>query len=88
MQDKTDNCKGLTGWLFGHKFYPRYDESSSTTTPGNFSSVGIPDTVLSQAVEEEYLCDIIAAANGDSSKRTYVHDVCVRCGKVIKREQA
>jgi len=85
MPEKKDSCKGLFGALFGHKFEARYDKKDNTTAPGNFSSIGIPDYILEEALVSENLQDIIAAANGDSSSSTYVHDICVRCGEVVVR---
>jgi len=64
------NCKGIPGWLFGHKYEPRYDQQKGP----------IPNTIdrISGACPEaiEALMPV---------KKTYVHDVCARCGDIINR---
>lgn len=86
MQEEND-CKGITGWLFGHKFEARYDSNDNQTTPGNFTTQQVPEDILSQAIEDgECLSDILEAMAVNSKKSTYVHDVCVRCGKVVIRQ--
>jgi hypothetical protein len=86
MQE-TNKCKGLFGWLFGHKFEARYDENNDETEPGNFTVQQVPENVLYLAVEDgELLSDILKSMKANSSKSTYIHDICVRCGKVINKQ--
>lgn len=84
----TDGCKGLLGYLFGHKFESRYDEKDTTS-----------DEVVKQAksaIDALYSNDCFANSydasrilenfqNMNSIETIYVHDICVRCGKVITR---
>ena len=86
MMQEDDGCKGIMGWLFGHKFEPRFDESNNDTPAGQWVSQQIPEAILKQAIESEDLADIVEAMSVNSEKTTYVHDVCVRCGKVIYRQ--
>lgn len=60
-------CKGLAGLIFGHKFQPRY----STGAP----KVGELDV---EDASPAFLLGFVEA----SKSKTYVHDVCVRCGAV------
>ena len=74
-----NQCKGIIGFLFGHKFEERCDEENGT---GKWP---FSDTMLSnqQLVFSSDVSNVIMATA--SSKSTYVKDVCVRCGKVIVR---
>ena len=59
-----------------HKFEPRYDEEYST---------GLNDVVESQHRSTEL--DVGGAVcTSYLKKRTYIHDICVKCGDIIKRE--
>ena len=55
----------------GHKFEARYDEKPSGIESGGCSVEG-------PFVDK--LLDILVL-------RIYVHDICISCGKVIKREE-
>jgi hypothetical protein len=86
---KEDKCIGLIGGLFGHKFEGRFDEDVDNNKPqqGDWVVSQIPEDILEEALMQgENLADIIEAMGGGKSKTTYIHDVCVRCGKIIKRE--
>ena len=77
MEDTMNECAGLWGKLFGHKFQARMDESMSAapvTTIDSYTSI------VHGASGMAMMLDTLRDA-----KQTYVHDVCVRCGTVIKR---
>lgn len=70
----NNECSGLMGLWFGHKFEARYDEE--TTDPKDFpSNVNVP--VWVNPAE-------IILANKDKTT-TYVGDICVRCGTTVER---
>ncbi len=72
---------GLLDWIFGgceeghHKYEARYDESFPPGFPEGkkLQSSGLVETVS----------DMIQAMK----VRTYVRDVCVRCGDVVERDK-
>lgn len=66
-------CLGAVGLTNGHNYQPRYDEGEP---------VGLSDSVLFTTIDARK-AEIIAA----SKSRTYVCDVCTRCGDVIKPER-
>ena len=66
-----DNCRG-TFLLHAHKFRPRYDEKWTG-----------PQWLL-DAMTKETLTKMSGQPTRDHIK-TYVHDVCVRCGSVVER---
>lgn len=67
---KLDECLGLMGYLFGHKYQSVYNETSSAEFP-----VGMTELNGSPA-------HIKAFKNRKQSK-TYVHTECIRCGRII-----
>lgn len=64
------NCESAPWLTFGHKFEARYDLDPP------------PGMKLNGAASEEGAVRILEAA----TKRTYVRDVCVRCGMTIERK--
>lgn len=70
-------CAGLWGKLFGHKFEERVDESMSA------APVHTIDSYTSIAHGASGMAMILNTMR--SVEQKYVHDVCVRCGTVIKR---
>lgn len=78
------------GKLFGHKFRPRHD--TKTDYPPN-TVEGLSETL--RVLLERWgmdVCDSISdTCEGyrcmDISTETYVHDVCERCGLVVKRPE-
>jgi hypothetical protein len=62
-----NDCKGLAGLIFGHKFQPRY-------------STGAP-TMAEVQVWDQDVDEAIRAIEASKAK-TYIHDACVRCGAV------
>lgn len=73
-----DDCKGIFGFLFGHKFRPRYHEEQQA------SSTPLPDDLMMELGADDASMLIEAMR---SYKQTYVGDVCVRCGKVVNNDQ-
>lgn len=72
---KQDKCTGIFGKLFGHNFQPRYSESESEGT--------LPQDFWSPALT--FGRDVVNIINSTKSRKSeYVHDVCVRCGKIVK----
>ena len=71
---KIDKCKGILGKIFGHNFKARYNTEYSE---GKFP----PDLDL----WSPYCKDIIEATKSEKSE--YIHDICIRCGKVIKKKE-
>lgn len=67
-----DNCRG-TFLRFGHKFRPRYDEKRWGPQ------------WLEDVIKNHYDVEPGGTAQKDYIK-TYVQDVCVRCGSVVKRQ--
>jgi hypothetical protein len=65
-------CPRAGRWIGGCKFEARYDESSPDQALRDVVEVAksVPSYVIKMLIRE----------------KTYIHDVCTRCGKVIKRE--
>lgn len=72
MRATDDYCLGFLGWLFGHKFQPRYSVEESKQLGGIYDA---PLWISAPELPE------------DAYKRTYHGDVCVRCGKSVNFEQ-
>lgn len=65
----ADQCKGLAGLLFGHKYHPVFDVRPSRSLK------------VKNAPAASAMARIIEA----SADRTYLGHVCKRCGhKIIK----
>jgi len=86
MQEK-DHCRGLMGRLYGHQFESRYDTDDKTDAGQKPSEQSMYQMSATALATGQGLAEMIAAGSGRTSKSTYVHDVCVRCGKVIQREE-
>jgi len=78
-----NQCIGLCGRLFGHKFVGRYDTEETGPDPkvvsDLFSRRGIT-VVLDNDV------DVVRQLRSYNS--VYKHSVCVRCGAVVEKEKA
>lgn len=91
MYDEN-KCVGIGGKLFGHKFEAVFE----------YETKNEPDPAVLQAimptVESCYNKLIDAGYDGvgnaveevletlKTEKRTYVHHVCIRCGKIVKKD--
>lgn len=69
--DPEANCIGWSGKVFGHNYEARYDTWYSAPT-GDVGNIPAP-----------FIEDILEASK--ERKKTYVHDICTRCGNVIRR---
>ncbi len=68
------HCLG-NRWGPGHKYIPRYDEKT-------WGPQWLENTAEHS---ERHTLDITGYPKKDHTK-TYVQDVCVRCGEVVKRQ--
>jgi len=80
-------CKGVFGQLFGHKLSPRFDTKSKPNP--NLAEV-IKEITDCYSRTNSYfdLSDTLGMALGEMTgevETTYVHDICPRCGTIIKR---
>lgn len=67
---KLDECLGLMGYLFGHKYQSVYNETSSAEFPARITNIqGSP-------------AHMEALKNRKQSK-DYLHTQCNRCGRII-----
>ncbi len=57
-----------------HKFQPRYDEFWSTITEETLKRKDLISMEGSASMDKPYL-----------KSKVYIHDICVKCGAVIKR---
>lgn len=86
MNDKT--CCGLFGIIFGHKFRPRFNHTDMTP---EISFKEASEAIQTYFKETDYRdeAEISQIMGGfrvmNSETSTYVHDVCVRCGKTIQK---
>jgi len=83
-----NDCIGILGKLFGHNYKPRYDENDTTSD----SVVNQAKEAMDSLFEHDYFANSYDAArileefkSMNSIETKYVHDVCVRCGNIIKR---
>ncbi len=86
-------CNGIFGKIFGHKFVARYDikplniekniasEMANTVKHyvDNTDYVGMDDDNITN------IMDGFRWIDGVDNEQTYICDVCVRCGEVIKK---
>lgn len=63
----SNECNGLTGLIFGHKYQPRYNKGTPTMTKVQLMDQDVAGAI--RAIEA-------------SKPTTYVHDVCARCGDI------
>ncbi len=76
-----NDCIGLMGMLFGHKFEPRRDIECGE---GKWPFVqGTLESQMAAATNGGDEANIIHATK--TQKETYVYDLCARCGKIIER---
>jgi hypothetical protein len=62
-------------WRGVHRFEARYDLSPATCHPTQVSTLlGVDPSII--------------ALGEQSRQRTYIHDICVRCGTIVKRDPA
>lgn len=82
-------CNNIFGFIFGHKFESRFDTEDITPvevcnsmkeTIGHY----IVNTTYSEEDELKIIIDGFRKVG--SEKKTYIHDVCVRCGQTILKQ--
>jgi len=82
-------CDGIWGRLFGHKYVARYDTEDNFPSQLDLGKSG----PQGPSIVGQYAWYCLSTMSGyqidqsKNKKRTYVHDVCVRCGHVINRSQ-
>ena len=88
MNEMTPECSGLWGYLFGHRFVARYDEKIDYPS----GTVEAMQDNLDKAMREGVALAFDAVENItegyrhlDTNESVYVHDICTRCGQVVKR---
>ncbi len=68
-----------TSWR-GHKFEARYStETAQPNQPLTFAQIGV------ERMSEYTFSELFEVNARQSEKRTYVHDICTRCGFQVKR---
>jgi hypothetical protein len=86
--EEMPSCCGLAGMVFGHKFQPRFDQHQDypdNTVEAMRSSLdkAIAGFPMSEMGSMERIAE--AYQNMDTNFSRYVHDICVRCGLVVRR---
>lgn len=73
----TCKCQGIIGFIFGHKMEAIYDVEKK------------PSVISYDLLNDVYPADkVYMAEEFREVKSTYVHHICLRCGLIIKRENA
>ena len=79
-----DKCWG-NSWGFSHKYQARYDEK--WTGPKWLEEhFALQSEALKHPNITSIRWDGIEGSTQKDHTKTYVHDVCVRCGDVVKRQ--
>jgi len=94
----NDKCCGIFGRIFGHKFEARYDtnDSSQPSVPNSEAPKFLKEALDAYYERAVYMDDDqiscitsgfsdMETDGGNSESKTYVHDVCVRCGLIVKK---
>lgn len=74
-----NECKGIFGLLFGHRFKARYSTAEKERENDY-------DLKLSNGMFSTDQRAVMVAAYTPLTETTYEHDVCVRCGAVVNNE--
>jgi hypothetical protein len=89
MSTEKQSCQGFFGFLFGHDYAPRYNiatlNSADHHCPPNPAELGTFCGDFSG--DEQEGIDTIEKMHrkgNDTEERTYICDVCNRCGHVVK----
>jgi hypothetical protein len=83
-----DKCHGIFGRIFGHKFQPRFSETDTTPDIAFKEACEAIQMYIKETsyIDEDEISEIM---NGfrvmNSMTTTYVHDVCIRCGRTIQK---
>jgi hypothetical protein len=71
-----ESCCGIVGALFGHSFVARYSEKD-VKSPGDINIQKVSGS----------LYDIQKVLNPRDVTKSYECDVCVRCGKIVVKNE-
>ena len=83
---KMNGCKGIVGFLFGHKFKARQDSREGEGKwPFQAESFESKTAAARLGDYGQNSISSIVKATKETSV-TYVRDVCARCGTTIERE--
>ena len=87
--EKT-HCRGILGYIFGHKFSGRYSREDITSPKIADAAAGAVKQLIVQDATVIYMEEQIEAIMDgfrgmNSTKNTYVHDICTRCGHTIQK---
>jgi hypothetical protein len=71
-----NKCKGILGFMFGHRFEAEYDDKIQ------YQDIKISEQLFNNLhiLNGGYQTPIL------KDESIYVHSVCKRCGQIIKRE--
>jgi hypothetical protein len=75
-----NDCQGVFGSLFGHKFKVIFDEEAK------FIGTNDEITTIMEANLFNEDNKIHALKELNDITTTYIHSICTRCGQVIKKE--
>lgn len=86
--EEMPSCCGLMGAIFGHKFQPRFDQHQDyppETMEAMKSAIdkAIAGFPMSEMGSVQTLGEVYQGMDTNFSR--YVHDICVRCGLVVRR---
>lgn len=85
----SNKCIGFFGFIFGHNYRPRFDETDTTSD----SIAKEASTSLKNYIDRCHFspdqCVVDSILDGfrgmNSLKSIYIKDVCVRCGNTITK---
>lgn len=91
MEYNENKCQGLAGTLLGHKFEAVFENETKNEPDTALIQVLAPtlQACYEKVVDYGYdapgaLFDSVIEELG-TRRSTYVHHVCARCGKIVKR---
>lgn len=83
MTSDVDACPRKDKWFSGCRFCPRYDDGDEGT-PLSPEAIQAVKCITDSMIYGDDKVKALQAARG-SGKRSYVGDICTRCGRWIKR---
>lgn len=89
VEKPIGKCKGVYGWLFGHDFRPVFDEQTEPSTyivpeqafPFKYGS----EEFILNFKQQHHAHTVRLAELYQKKSRTFVCDVCTRCGQIVQR---
>jgi hypothetical protein len=79
---EESECSGIFGWIFGHKFQQVYIKEEAYKQLDKDQLKAVDD--LTVGCYSYDIKSVVTAAHIQSSRTTYIHSICKRCGRVIK----